>query len=218
MTEMQSSKSPFRASFITMSSPSNLEHRIADRWWKACSGLTTVQSTPAPAGSLSGPHHQATCLKVQRGEEGQLFVVRSRGVGSVWAALYEQRCAHRRGRASSVPGEYLCSLRNHSLREAYSGVRHCVEKDPGGWITSRMTKGPDCVGERYQPDCVVGWAAWQLLCVCASSVTDCAQWQLFRTSPHVREHQRFSLVPKTTAWWKQDRQYQSHFSGEKAAF
>ncbi|CAM9647209.1 unnamed protein product [Rangifer tarandus platyrhynchus] len=78
--------------------------------------------------------------------------------------MNEQRCARRRGReASSVPREYFCSLRNHAPKTGLSQGPSAVQRK----ILRRNQaddKEPDSK-ERYQPECGVGRAARQVLCL-----------------------------------------------------
>lgn len=191
MTEMQSSKSPFRASFITMSSPDptwsielliGVNGRLAQDW--------PVHSTPAPAWSLSGPH-QATCLKGKEVKKGSWLSEAEGWEGSrpVWT--------NRDVLTDVEERQILClgSISSHSettfpRRGLSQGPQaRCWERS-WGWIKAD-DKRPDCK-ERYQPDCVVGWAAWQLLCVCALSHHRlCTVTAIPYIPPHVKEHQRF---------------------------
>lgn len=217
MTEMQSSKSPFRASFITMSSPNptwSIELLIG-----VMEGLLRIDQCRAhqpqpghfqdpikqPAWRAKRWRRAAGCQK-QRGGEGSR---------PVWTEMCSP--TWKRGKFCAW-GVSLLTQKPHSLREVYlRGHRHCVEKDPEA-ESSPMTKGPTV---RRGTSQTVWWGEQPGSCCVfvPSLITDCAQWQLFRTFPRMSGNiSVFSLVPKTTAWWKQDRQYQSHFSGEKAAF
>lgn len=126
MRETQSSKSPFRASFITVSSPDAAWSRAADGCeWKACSALT---STQPPSPSLVTPGTPpSNLLEGQSGEEGQL-VVRSGGAGR--GAAPDERTevcsqAWERGKLCAQ-GVFLLTQTPHSLRQVYlRGRRPC---------------------------------------------------------------------------------------------
>lgn len=160
MREMQSSKSPFRASFITMSSPDaawsiellmGVNGRLAQSW--------PTHSPPAPAWSLPGPH-QATCWKGNQVRKGS-WLSEGEGRRPVWT---------NRGVFTDVgEGQALCpgSVSAHSeTRLPKTGL----SQGPLAMLRKILRlnqaddKAPDCK-ERYQPECGVGRAARQVLCL-----------------------------------------------------
>lgn len=191
MTEMQSSKSPFRASFITMSSPNptwSIELLIG-----VMEGLLRIDQCRAPQpqpGHFQDPIKQPA-WRAKRWRRAAGCQKRRGGRG---AALYEQT---RDVLTDVEERQVLClgSISAHSettfpKRGLSQGPQALCWERSWGWIKAD-DKGPDCK-ERYQPDCVVGRAAWQLLRVCALSHHRlCTVTAIPHIPPHVREHQRF---------------------------
>lgn len=185
MREMQSSKSPFRASFITMSSPDaawsiellmGVNGRLAQSW--------PTHSPPAPAWSLPGPH-QATCWKGNQVRKGS-WLSEGEGRRPVWT---------NRGVFTDVgEGQALCpgSVSAHSetrlpkLRQVYLRVHWPCWERSWGWIKP-MTKRPIVRRGTSQS---AGWGEQPGRC-CVWALSHYRVCAMTHIPPHVREHQRF---------------------------
>lgn len=186
MREMQSSKSPFRASFITMSSPDaawsiellmGVNGRLAQSW--------PTHSPPAPAWSLPGPH-QATCWKGNQVRKGS-WLSEGEGRRPVWM---NRVCSQtwERGKLCAQ-GVFLLTQKPDSLRQVYLRGRWPCWERSWGWI-KLMTKHPTVRRGTSQS---AGWGEQPgRCCVCAlSHYRVCAMTATPHIPPRVREHQRF---------------------------
>ena len=191
MTEMQSSKSPFRASCITMSSPDpawsielliGVNGRLARDW-----PAHNPQPQPGhfrdpikqPARRAKRWRRAAGCRK-WRGRAGSRLVWTNRDV-----------LTHVEERQALCPGNTSAHSEITLPKTGLSQgpLAPCCERS-WGWIKTNEDR-PDCK-ERYQPERGVGRAAWQVLCAFAlSHYRVWAMTAIPYIPPHVREHQRF---------------------------